>query len=313
MNDDARFISKILDDGAPFVIWEQEPKEAFKRGMIVDTWVCDNPDCHFLHFQAVAIDERFKKMGFKGRKFVYTIESELNQNAQPLPHQNLTASIHVESAEVSVKAAAPLENEDQNFFKWVAAELKGDYFNVMKRRWRMARKVNRDRWRNFDWNWWEPGMVVGWNEVFPDDPDFIFTVSGTHFWARDQYCINPGCPCQEITLSFAEFDQEQKPQELGAVSIALKNFRVGGVQPVEASPEKLTRICQKFQKQAGVESILKTRQKEMKLIGKEIVQLSRKKRSHGHLSLSKSGRKVGRNAPCPCGSGKKYKKCCLSK
>ena len=25
------------------------------------------------------------------------------------------------------------------------------------------------------------------------------------------------------------------------------------------------------------------------------------------------GEKVGRNAPCPCGSGKKYKKCCLSK
>ena len=22
------------------------------------------------------------------------------------------------------------------------------------------------------------------------------------------------------------------------------------------------------------------------------------------------GRKIGRNEPCPCGSGKKYKKCC---
>jgi len=27
----------------------------------------------------------------------------------------------------------------------------------------------------------------------------------------------------------------------------------------------------------------------------------------------KSGKKVGRNEPCPCGSGKKYKKCCLDK
>ena len=24
-------------------------------------------------------------------------------------------------------------------------------------------------------------------------------------------------------------------------------------------------------------------------------------------------KKVGRNDPCPCGSGKKYKKCCLAK
>ena len=24
-------------------------------------------------------------------------------------------------------------------------------------------------------------------------------------------------------------------------------------------------------------------------------------------------KKIGRNAPCPCGSGKKYKKCCMNK
>jgi preprotein translocase subunit SecA len=27
--------------------------------------------------------------------------------------------------------------------------------------------------------------------------------------------------------------------------------------------------------------------------------------------VKKPGRKVGRNDPCPCGSGKKHKKCCL--
>jgi len=26
-----------------------------------------------------------------------------------------------------------------------------------------------------------------------------------------------------------------------------------------------------------------------------------------------SEKKIGRNDPCPCGSGKKYKKCCLKK
>ncbi|MBW1792566.1 MAG: SEC-C domain-containing protein [Deltaproteobacteria bacterium] len=27
----------------------------------------------------------------------------------------------------------------------------------------------------------------------------------------------------------------------------------------------------------------------------------------------KAGPKIGRNKPCPCGSGKKYKKCCMEK
>jgi len=30
-------------------------------------------------------------------------------------------------------------------------------------------------------------------------------------------------------------------------------------------------------------------------------------------TIRREGKKVGRNAPCPCGSGKKYKKCCGAK
>ncbi|MBW1707552.1 MAG: SEC-C domain-containing protein, partial [Deltaproteobacteria bacterium] len=26
--------------------------------------------------------------------------------------------------------------------------------------------------------------------------------------------------------------------------------------------------------------------------------------------VKRKGKKIGRNDPCPCGSGKKYKKCC---
>src|SRR5262245_53498001 len=32
-----------------------------------------------------------------------------------------------------------------------------------------------------------------------------------------------------------------------------------------------------------------------------------------HSGRTRSAMKVGRNDPCPCGSGKKYKKCCLAK
>ena len=32
--------------------------------------------------------------------------------------------------------------------------------------------------------------------------------------------------------------------------------------------------------------------------------------SHHHETIRRQGPKVGRNDPCPCGSGSKYKKCC---
>ncbi len=34
--------------------------------------------------------------------------------------------------------------------------------------------------------------------------------------------------------------------------------------------------------------------------------------AEGRQPVVRDGRKVGRNEPCPCGSGKKYKKCCLA-
>lgn len=33
----------------------------------------------------------------------------------------------------------------------------------------------------------------------------------------------------------------------------------------------------------------------------------------GHITYTRTQPKIGRNDPCPCGSGKKYKKCCLLK
>ena len=313
MNSGERFIKKLLDDGSPFTIWEKEKKGTFKRGMILDTQVCDNPECRYLHIQAVAIDERFQNMKFKGKKLVYTVESNVAQKTEPLPNQKLTASIDIDSGKVSVHADTPLTKQDQSFFRWLTSEVSGRYFELMKRRWRMDKKIHRDQWRNEDWSWWEPGLVVGWNEVFPDEPDFIFAISGTRYWARDLYCINPGCGCNDITLAFAEFDEAAKPKELGTIVITLKPFRIDEIVGSGASQQELSRIWQKFQKEAGVIKALKTRQKEMKIIGKEIARLSTEKRSPDPKPVPKAGRKVGRNERCRCGSGKKYKKCCLNK
>ena len=51
---------------------------------------------------------------------------------------------------------------------------------------------------------------------------------------------------------------------------------------------------------------LKRRFQEMKLIGPQIHAL-RRRQLQGRKSFPRA---VGRNAPCPCGSAKKYKKCC---
>ena len=39
---------------------------------------------------------------------------------------------------------------------------------------------------------------------------------------------------------------------------------------------------------------------------------ARAKKEKG-ITIKRSTAKIGRNEECPCGSGKKYKKCCLDK
>lgn len=43
------------------------------------------------------------------------------------------------------------------------------------------------------------------------------------------------------------------------------------------------------------------------------IRMPNQKIQNVNLERMKYGHKVGRNEPCPCGSGKKYKNCCLNK
>ena len=62
--------------------------------------------------------------------------------------------------------------------------------------------------------------------------------------------------------------------------------------------------------------------KEMKMERKQTFVLSRGEAAAGGggktedgkgVTVRREGKKVGRKDPCPCGSGKKYKRCCLLK
>ena len=57
--------------------------------------------------------------------------------------------------------------------------------------------------------------------------------------------------------------------------------------------------------------ILKYRYKEMKKIGQTLIANEHIPRMTSmYLPRTGGKKKIGRNDPCPCGSGKKYKKCC---
>ncbi len=76
-----------------------------------------------------------------------------------------------------------------------------------------------------------------------------------------------------------------------------------------------------IQKLFAVQIAREQEAKELKVERKQNFVLSRgeaaqaggKTESGKGVTLRRDGKKVGRNDPCPCGSGKKYKKCCLAR
>jgi preprotein translocase subunit SecA len=56
--------------------------------------------------------------------------------------------------------------------------------------------------------------------------------------------------------------------------------------------------------------LFRQRPEEVPRKKKRSMQLSHGDEGERPETVRREGKKIGRNAPCPCGSGKKYKKCC---
>lgn len=142
---------------------------------------------------------------------------------------------------------------------------------------------------------WRPGLLTSYGDVFRWvrgdlyflDPQFEFA-----FEAEDAYCINPACACGEVSLIF--YGTEGHP--IGAVEVGLSGTL--RMDPEPAQGETLDRLWTAFrQRHPNYLARFSQRNADMKIIGQKTVEVNPRP-------------KIGRNDPCPCGSGKKFKKCC---
>lgn len=123
-------------------------------------------------------------------------------------------------------------------------------------------------------------MLYGKSDV--DEGQFMSNLSGSHF------CHN--CPV-------VVFEQEtiEKAISAGLRTNNLLKYGIVGLVDLEAVPEEKAHL------ELGID------ENPIPLIRflNDEDRISRPQIPHRRES------KVGRNAPCPCGSGKKYKKCCM--
>ncbi len=173
---------------------------------------------------------------------------------------------------------------------------------------------------------YEYGESIPYAEVFDSThyPMFTFDHSGVHYCVLDRYCIDPGCNCDDVLLEFHSQEKEDAFYRLiFEVRLSFKTGKhimegkYGNLKNKELEEIYLhfmNNICSINEEHDLDFKLLKDRYDRMKKVN--LVQSSAEtERSDRSKQSSKKAVtvKAGRNDPCPCGSGKKFKRCCLSK
>lgn len=169
----------------------------------------------------------------------------------------------------------------------------------------------------------ETKAMVVYCDIFPGPELWSFSYGKETVIVVDQYCAQPECPCQDVMLTF--YDAKKDAVKI-LFAVRLEN---GQFIKEESStnPEEMKRLISTLElKVPHLQAELLSRLQKAKEFGRMMRKERIPKKRICTLLESLSSdpqdeapqrpepvvteKKVGRNEPCPCGSGKKYKKCC---
>ncbi|MDP1824347.1 MAG: SEC-C metal-binding domain-containing protein [Archangium sp.] len=215
----------------------------------------------------------------------------------------LCASVDVDTREVAHVNGAPFSQDWA--LEWLNAELDDELFELLRARF-AAGKAHRPAaidWRKEDWSWWKPGLDVAWQDVHPDEEEFELEAGGAAYALTDFYCVEPGCGCEEINIFVARLEPgEGDVTSVGVVALNPTYPAAALFQAHGRDRETLKQVWAAFVAEEPIDGLLIRRREVMRAHAAEIHRLFAIKRAPAN-----------RNDPCPCGSGLKYKKCCLGK
>ena len=143
----------------------------------------------------------------------------------------------------------------------------------------------------------KPGGMIPYDDLFPADWDLMLQLDGVSYWAVDHHCTKLACPCAEIVVELHRIDSPHV-RGVGVVRLDLRD--------PQARPRPSTPLAGQL-----FEKLWARRREELVRRHEEVRrQVLRVAPGQPVVALSPGPRTVARNAPCPCGSGKKYKRCC---
>jgi hypothetical protein len=151
------------------------------------------------------------------------------------------------------------------------------------------------------------GWMVSYNEILPFAPRVVFPVGVDQWFFDDQYCVNPTCSCWEAAISFF-LVRPSPPREPLPIDPDLTFFyayekgQITTREVANASGRSGHHLLKALKdSRPDLDSFLAQRHRVLRRLFR---------RASGETTRRLAIKMPGRNDPCTCGSGKKYKRCC---
>ncbi|WP_328988031.1 SEC-C metal-binding domain-containing protein [Thiorhodovibrio winogradskyi] len=154
-------------------------------------------------------------------------------------------------------------------------------------------------------------MMVGFLKILPYGEIKQLKIDDRLFYLSDHYCVKADCSCTDALVDCMEIigtrDTEDSIINGPAVFLDYRKKTARIENAADADQHLLDEIIAAL-KAKSFTNFFSARHARLKALYRDYLRrnFSRTGRNDAHQS-------VGRNDPCPCGSGKKYKKCCLDK
>lgn len=158
----------------------------------------------------------------------------------------------------------------------------------------------------------DPSLMIGYKDILPWGSTFDFKLEQEHWLLDDQYCVNPECDCEDAIITFLRTTITSDGRGKVAQQMPPARYQADCdvFEPIhppwtDAPPLKTLAGALRAAHPTLVRDIRKRRQ-QLRTLFEAALKRDRPKRPVPPVER----RAVRPNDQCPCGSGRKYKKCC---
>lgn len=289
------------------VFWRDGREPGRREGLACILSMCPHPECacQLVYVDGFVIDEQASAVSWDEDG----VHISLPAGTVTL-EEKMIAIVDPDSGETKAHPDLP-DATNPALVDWLASEMGEELLEVLHRYRARAKGYPPEQPRtDIDLDAVEEIHLAAFDDLFEGVRSDEYLLGGRRYWTCVFLCPYADCDCHQLRVVFFDDEAEQESSEtVGSVLLDLggtEGFKLVRTEAECGAPEHLVRdLWGLFERRHRVGPFLRRREAQAKAVGATLW--------HPVAKPVRAAPQPGRNDPCPCGSGVKFKKCCLGK